>query len=194
LAFEILDKSVTLNKNLILIHEDANGNETFMQSANWSGFTAGEDGVYVIDIFDGIDMEIMAGRASLKTNFIVKSNLNLPAGNLIIRDDTENELARLSPIYLVRNNQVFQIKDESVNAGFSARFVSIDPQTEEFIIAIATYDDQAIFPISIAENAPRNDWIVLESIVFPGMNMVWIGSILMMFGFFFSIWNRWKTT
>ena len=47
-------------------------------------------------------------------------------------------------------------------------------------------------PIEVAE-APRTDFVVLEAIVFPGINLFWLGSILMMFGLGFSMWNRIKT-
>jgi len=113
---------------------------------------------------------------------------------LIIRDDQGGIVSELNPIYLVRNSQVFQIKDEDFSGGISARFGQIDPKSETFTISLATYNlAELSFPITIAQDAPRNDWIVLESIIFPGMNMVWIGSIAMMFGLFFSIWNRIST-
>ncbi|MBT8220914.1 MAG: cytochrome c biogenesis protein CcsA [Bacteroidia bacterium] len=113
------------------------------------------------------------------------------AAVLNIKDSEDNLICQLRPIYLVRNSQVYIIKDESFQHGFSAKFANVDPQAETFTVSLAEYDlEQLSFPVAIAQDSPRNDWIVLESIVFPGINLVWVGSILMMFGLFFSIWNR----
>ena len=45
-------------------------------------------------------------------------------------------------------------------------------------------------PLEIAENVSRSDYIVLEAIVFPGINLVWIGSIMMLLGLAISFWKR----
>jgi cytochrome c biogenesis factor len=44
--------------------------------------------------------------------------------------------------------------------------------------------------VEIAENAGRSDYIVLEAIIFPGIKLVWIGSILMLIGLAISFWRR----
>jgi cytochrome c-type biogenesis protein CcmF len=38
-----------------------------------------------------------------------------------------------------------------------------------------------------------SNYIVLEAMEFPGINVFWLGSLLMMFGLGFSIWNRLST-
>src|SRR5690625_3360425 len=50
--------------------------------------------------------------------------------------------------------------------------------------------DDREFAIRIAEDVPRNDFIVLEAIGFPGINLFWIGSSVMMAGFFISVYAR----
>jgi cytochrome c-type biogenesis protein CcmF len=39
---------------------------------------------------------------------------------------------------------------------------------------------------------PRSDYIVLEAIEFPGINLLWIGSCIMIFGLFVGLVNRRK--
>jgi len=34
----------------------------------------------------------------------------------------------------------------------------------------------------IAEGKPRTEYIVMQAILFPGINLVWLGSIMMMLG------------
>jgi len=60
-------------------------------------------------------------------------------------------------------------------------------------ISVASEDESDVkIPVEIAENAMRSDYIVLEAIVFPGINFFWFGTILMMFAFGLSMWNRRK--
>jgi cytochrome c-type biogenesis protein CcmF len=47
-----------------------------------------------------------------------------------------------------------------------------------------------MLPIEIAEDAPRNDYIVLEAILFPGINLFWAGSLIMLFGMFLGMYKR----
>lgn len=50
-----------------------NNEEEFMADANWSSYTAGDDGLYITNIFPGIDASMKVMRGAIKTNFIVKS-------------------------------------------------------------------------------------------------------------------------
>jgi cytochrome c-type biogenesis protein CcmF len=50
--------------------------------------------------------------------------------------------------------------------------------------------DQAGIPLEIAEDAARSDYIVLEAIIFPGINLVWLGSLMMLLGLAVGLWRR----
>ncbi|MFN0215961.1 MAG: cytochrome c biogenesis protein CcsA [Saprospiraceae bacterium] len=101
------------------------------------------------------------------------------------------EKASASPVYLIRNSLPFSLKDEAPSLGLHFRFENIDPQAGLLTIGVAqTPDNQSGIPVEIAENAARSDYIVLEAIIFPGINWVWIGSIMMMFGLVLSFWKR----
>ena len=96
-----------------------------------------------------------------------------------------------APVYLIRGNQPFSLKDEVAALGLHFRFESIDPKQGLLTIGVAQSGaDARKIPLEIAENAARSDYIVLEAIVFPGINLVWIGSILMMLGLAFSLVRR----
>ena len=103
----------------------------------------------------------------------------------------EGRTATASPVYLIRNNQPFSLKDEVPDMGLHVRFENIDPKTATLTVSVAKASGDAMkIPLDIAENAPRSDYIVLEAIVFPGINLVWAGSILMMFGLALGMWRR----
>jgi len=74
------------NTALELLHKDISGNITSLGEANWTHYSAGDNGVKVFDVWQGIDMEIQALEGKLKTNFIVKERLQLGEGWLIVKD------------------------------------------------------------------------------------------------------------
>lgn len=97
------------------------------------------------------------------------------------------------PIYLIRGNRPFNVKDQIPEAGLHVRFASIDPATESVSLLVAQ-NDQATntIPVEIATNSVRSDFLVLQAIEFPGINLVWLGSLLMLAGMGVSLWNRRK--
>jgi cytochrome c-type biogenesis protein CcmF len=58
-----------------------------------------------------------------------------------------------------------------------ARFVKIIPE-------------QNAIELQIKETDPKDDYIVLKALVFPFINVLWLGIIVMVAGFFVSAWNR----
>ncbi|MEM9885528.1 MAG: cytochrome c biogenesis protein CcsA [Bacteroidota bacterium] len=99
----------------------------------------------------------------------------------------------VNPIYFIRENRPFNIKETIPETGSHIRFNSIDPKTEsaEFLLAQQS-DLSAQVAVDIATDATRTDFIVFEAIEFQGINLFWIGTIAMMLGFFFSLVVRWR--
>ncbi|GLR16266.1 cytochrome c biogenesis protein CcsA [Portibacter lacus] len=89
----------------------------------------------------------------------------------------------LEPVYLIRGSRQSSVKDYDPESGIHAKFTSIDPKTGNLTFQIAKDErDQFEVPLEIANNVPRSDIIVIESIVFPGINLFWLGSIMMLIG------------
>ena len=104
----------------------------------------------------------------------------------------DGRTATSTPIYLIRGNQPFSLKDEAPQFGLHFRFESIDPKAGVLTIGVAQGGaEMRRIPLEIAENAARSDYIVLEAIVFPGINLVWIGSILMLIGLSMAFLRKW---
>lgn len=103
----------------------------------------------------------------------------------------KGQKAAAAPVYLIRNSQPFSLKDEVSALGLHFRFENIDPKAGVLTIGVAdTPTDLPGIPLEIAENAARSDYIVLEAIIFPGINLVWLGCIMMMLGLALSLWKR----
>lgn len=72
------------------------GTETKVGEANWSNYTIGEEGMYIKNVFKGIDAEVLISRGTIKTNFVLKSNQYGVFEDLIFRDEFQHQ----SPITL----------------------------------------------------------------------------------------------
>lgn len=96
-------------------------------------------------------------------------------------------------LYIIRNNQPMSIKNYSGSTGLHIRFSNIDPAKEEFSFKIAK--DKRVptdLSLGIATDVPRTDYLILQATIFPGINLFWLGSILMMVGLFMASWIRFK--
>ncbi|MEY3051196.1 MAG: hypothetical protein RLY31_981 [Bacteroidota bacterium] len=92
----------------------------------------------------------------------------------------------LEPIFLIRDGRIVPSKDAGPASGIHLYLSKIDPATETFTAMVATEStaSSATFnlPVEIARKSYRTDYIVLEAILFPGINFFWLGTILMMVG------------
>jgi len=115
------------------------------------------------------------------------------AGKLIIRDIESRSTHSSDPIIIIRGNKQFSIKDYIPEIGLHTRFNKIDPKTETMTFSLAQEDRNLnAVNLNIAENVPRSDILVIESIVFPGINLVWLGTCMMLFGLLFGMIVRYK--
>jgi cytochrome c-type biogenesis protein CcmF len=86
-----------------------------------------------------------------------------------------------NPVFIIRGNKPIPLKDDVAALGMSFVIGKVNPDTKQITIEVAKMSAAKI-PISIAEDAPRTDYIVLEATINPGINIVWLGCILMLLG------------
>ncbi len=141
--------------------------------------------------FGGYQIQFLGADRNIKSStYVAEPNDIAVAANLEITAPNGQKI-QASPVYVIRGNQPFSLKDEAPAFGLHFRFQSIDPKKGLITIGVAQSGDEARkIPLEIAENAARSDYIVLEAIVFPGIKLVWIGAIMMMFGLAFSLIRR----
>lgn len=112
-------------------------------------------------------------------------------GLVEVKKDEKAYLSR--PIFVLRGNAPMSIKDYVIEEGLHVRLSAIDPATGTFELKVAK--DKRLnpsFPLEIATNVPRSDYIVLEAKIFPGINLYWVGSIMMMLGLLMAWWFKYK--
>lgn len=111
----------------------------------------------------------------------------------LLEIESENGREAANSIYIIRDNTPMSIKSYSPISGLHIRFSNIDPKTEEFSFKIAKdRRDLKHIDISVAQDVPRTDYLILQATVFPGINLFWAGSILMMVGLFMAAWERYR--
>ncbi len=97
-----------------------------------------------------------------------------------------------NPIYLVRGNMPSNLKDEIEQLGLHFRFSSIDPYTQSVSMSIAQENPttESSYTVQMAKHVPPTDYIVLEAILFPGINFFWLGTIMALLGLALSMIRR----
>ncbi len=135
----------------------------------------------------------LKGFADQITNENYEAEENDVSAGATILMTHQGRTALLEPVYLLRNSRSMSVKDYDPISGFHIRFEKIDPEKELFTFSVAKDKRQNLrVPLKIAEDVPRSDFIVFEAKEFPGINMFWLGAILMMLGFLLALSRRWK--
>lgn len=76
---------IKFNQIELVFHSAQNTIQSF-GTANWSNYTVGEDGIRIIDAWPHIDIEMINTFYGIKTNYIIKENLQLGDGDLLFID------------------------------------------------------------------------------------------------------------
>lgn len=98
---------------------------------------------------------------------------------------------RAQPVFVIRNNEAYDYKDISENLGLHFRFPRLDPKSGKISLLVAQEGQQkSPIPVELATDALRSDYIVLEAIEFPGINLFWLGASMMMLGLALSMGYR----
>jgi cytochrome c-type biogenesis protein CcmF len=93
----------------------------------------------------------------------------------IIRVKGEYQEYIADPIFIIRNRMVGRIPHEIKDLGIQLTLINIHPQENQFSIGISTR---------------QKDWIVLKAFEKPMINILWIGTLVLMTGFTMAMVRR----
>ncbi len=93
-----------------------------------------------------------------------------------LRDDS----VEVQPVYLLEGNKV-------INPADTLKELELYVRIKEILI------NEDKLAIEFAQPSQNSDFVVIKSIVFPYINLVWLGAILMTLGFGLSTWKRIKS-
>ncbi len=96
--------------------------------------------------------------------------------------DMKGNQFTIRPVFSVNplNGKISNIPDLVDDLGLKFVFEKI--QTEDFSFKILVYEKRSNF----------RDFIVMKAVVFPGINILWVGCVLMFIGTIISFWHRFK--
>ncbi|MEP6646667.1 MAG: cytochrome c biogenesis protein CcsA [Saprospiraceae bacterium] len=126
---------------------------------------------------------------------ITHPNYTAEEGDIAIHGVVKIENARhqefiARPLYFIRGGTPYNMKSYVPDLGLHVRLEKIDPQKEEFTLLLSQPFANPKLAVEIADDAPRNDFIVLEAVLFPGINLFWGGAIIMLMGMFIGFYKR----
>ena len=128
-----------------------------------------------------LDVRVEKGdKSALSNDIALGAQLQVGAG--------QDSLYEVQPVFIIRNNQQFSIKEYLPQLGLHVRFTKIDPQTEKMTFALALDErHNQDYEMFIASDVPRSDILVLQANIFPGINLVWLGCLMMLGGLLMSL-------
>jgi cytochrome c-type biogenesis protein CcmF len=94
--------------------------------------------------------------------------------------DIHNKTVTAKPIYLIKGNIVNPIDAEVENMGVKLSFKNINPENGKIEIDLSE------------KNTGSQEFIILKAIVFPFINILWLGCIVMIIGTVLAIRERLK--
>lgn len=106
----------------------------------------------------------------LKNTTLAKAILKIKRGNTSID---------AAPLFGINANTYFSIREEVAEAGLRFGF-EIRP----------TLGGEPTAVLEISETKPQPKFIVMKGIVFPYINFLWLGTVMMVLGFAIATWNR----
>ena len=134
--------------------------------------------------FDGFDKNVSKDRYAAKDGDIAVStilSITSPSG----------QIYHAAPIFIIRNSQIQLVHDYIFPENIRISCLKIDPAKESIIVRLFKSTSATTIDIDLAEKAPRNDLIVIQSILFPGINLFWLGALTMLGGILLSGIRRW---
>ncbi len=107
----------------------------------------------------------------------------------------QGQVYQAEPVYFIRNNRPFNLRDYVSKLDLHIRFTHIDPRTESIEIQVSHGNSETLqVPVSVATDYPRDDYIILQAKLFPGINLLWTGIVLMVVGFLLAAIRRYRKT
>ncbi len=99
------------------------------------------------------------------------------------------------PVFILRNAQQYSIKDYNAVTGLHIRFSNIDPASESMTFRVAQdMRTNEELELLIANDVPRSDLLIVEANIFPGINLVWLGCLMMLAGLLLSFLGKRRIT
>ncbi|MEP7170889.1 MAG: cytochrome C biogenesis protein, partial [Bacteroidota bacterium] len=92
--------------------------------------------------------------------------------------DVNKKIYHSEPVFIIKNNVVFSEETTIDDLGLRLSFKKINPETGKFEITVSERKEN------------KREFIIMKAIIFPWINILWTGCILMIIGTFIAIRKR----
>jgi cytochrome c-type biogenesis protein CcmF len=92
-----------------------------------------------------------------------------------IRVITKDGNLAVKPILLIKNNMLGRISDEQPELGIKLTLNNVLPAENKFVFATQT---------------SQKEWVILKALRKPHINILWLGTLLVLVGFGLALWRR----
>lgn len=124
-------------------------------------------------VFNGYETTIS------NTNYVAQNRDIAVAANISMLDMT-GRTATAKPVYYIRNNVEYRISDTLSDFEIEVRIGKLN--TVKKAVQIEYKQPEGL-----------NDYIIMKAIEFPYINLLWLGTFLMVIGFLISLYKRFTT-
>jgi len=104
---------------------------------------------------------------------------DIPVGIQLSVKTLAGRVYEAEPAFIIRNRSIVYSPSSVRDLGVKFRLENIDP-------------DKGKFTIGMSQSLSENNFIIMKAIVFPYINSLWIGVLVMVAGFLISIVRRRK--
>lgn len=105
------------------------------------------------------------------SNYRIASTLKLRVANEFVSET-------ISPLMVLKRDKIYSPGEEVESLEAKVRFTRIVPEDEAFKIAVSKGDQEV------------KDYIIMKAIMFPYINLLWLGSVVMVVGFGIAVYRR----
>jgi cytochrome c-type biogenesis protein CcmF len=103
---------------------------------------------------------------------------DIAVGARLLLEDINQNKYRTEPVFIIHDMQVFSKETTVDTLGLKFSFGKIDPATAKLELMIAE------------KKSNKKEFIIMKAIVFPGINILWMGCVLMIIGTLIAIRHR----
>ncbi len=122
-------------------------------------------------IFEGLSKDIDRKEFGL-------GDADIAVGARLKIEDVNKRLYDAQPVFVIKNFNAFSKEAKVDSLGLKFSFSKIDPNSGKVDLQVSE------------KKSNKHDFIIMKAIIFPGINILWTGCILMIIGSFMAIRRR----
>lgn len=97
---------------------------------------------------------------------------------ILLFDNMHDSIYSFEPILVIKDSRLFYVHDESEELGIRIALTGINPENGEMSFVIEK------------DKNKKEDFIIMKAAIFPFINVLWIGCVIMIIGTAIAIYNR----